>query len=69
MSGIRSLVALGVIAALAVILRAFYDTHAHPLGSLAYSYLLEFPSFLLSIGIVAVLVMVAMFWRRSRRNP
>jgi len=58
-----------VIAALAVILRAFYDAHAHPLGSLAYSYLLEFPSFLWSIAIVAMLVMVAMFWRRSRRNP
>ncbi|MFI5168551.1 MAG: hypothetical protein ACHQQS_18255 [Thermoanaerobaculales bacterium] len=55
-------------AVLAVILRAFYDTHAHPLGSLAYSYLLEFPSDLLSIGIVAVLFVVVMMFRRRRKH-
>ncbi|HUY73015.1 MAG TPA: hypothetical protein VMW11_00730 [Candidatus Dormibacteraeota bacterium] len=69
MSRIRPLVALGVIAALAVILWAFYDTQAHPLGSLRDSYLMEFPSLLLSIGITAVLVLVAIAWRRRRRNP
>jgi hypothetical protein len=68
MSGIRSLVALGVIAALSVILWAYYSSQAHPPGSLGFSYLAEFPSFLALLGIVAVVVVVMML-RRRPRNP
>ncbi len=69
MSGIRSLVALGVIAALAVILWAFYNGQAHPLGSLGYDYLTQFPSFLSLLGIAAVVVVVVMVVRHRQRNP
>jgi hypothetical protein len=69
MAGIRSLVALGVIAVLSVILWAFYDGQAHPTGSLGYNYLAEFPSFLSLLGIVAVVVVVMMLRRRRNRNP
>jgi hypothetical protein len=68
MSGFRSLVALGVIAALAVALWAFYNGQAHPLGSIGYNYLAEFPSFLSWLGTAAVVVVVVMMFRRRRKH-
>lgn len=68
MSGVRSLVALGVIAALSVILWAYYNGQPHPTGSLGYNYLAEFSSFLELLGIVAVVVVVMMLSRRRRNS-
>jgi hypothetical protein len=63
----RALVALGVLAAFAAILRLFYNAQAHPLGTLGYDYLNAFPGFLVGLAIVGGLLVLRMALV-SRRN-
>jgi hypothetical protein len=59
--GMRGLVALVVLGAIATILWFFYSALPHPLGTLGYDYLHEFPGFLgtlVTFGVVLVLRMV-----------
>jgi hypothetical protein len=64
----RSLIALGVLAALAVILWFFYSSQAHPAGTLGYDYLNDFSGFLATLVVVAALVVLRMVLGTRKRN-
>jgi hypothetical protein len=57
----RALVFLVVLGAIAAILWLFYNAQPHPLGTLGYDYLHEFPNYLAGLvvfGVVLVLRLV-----------
>ena len=66
MGGLRSLSALGIMAVLAAILLVYYEGQPHPVGSLAYDYLVAFPNFLLGLAIIALVLAIVMIARRRR---
>ena len=66
MGGLRSLSALGIMAVLAAILLVYYEGQPHPVGSLAYDYLVAFPGFLLVLAIIAAVIAIVMIARRRR---
>ena len=62
----RALVALVALGVIAVILWFFYSTQPHPLGTLAYDYLNEFPGFLVTLVIVGASIVLRMVFGPKR---
>ena len=54
----RALVALVVLGAIATILWFFFSAQPHPVGTLGYDYLNEFPGYLAGLVIVGVVLVL-----------
>jgi hypothetical protein len=62
----RALVALVLLGAIAAILWFFYNAQPHPLGTLGYDYLNEFPGFVGTLVIVGVVLVLRRVFRRKK---
>jgi hypothetical protein len=60
----RALAGVALLAALAVVLWVILLGLAHPIGSLAYFYVVAFPSVILMLGLVAGVIVLVKFSRR-----